>query len=86
MIDKKIYHELIPRADEHNALFVNVQADRYLDLTMLGLSKLRYIKLYQSYISNAAKRKHKIMERKIVCFVGNHHPSTHTQKEESTYR
>lgn len=44
MIDKNIYHKLIPRADEHNALLANVQANRYLDLMMLGLSKLRNIK------------------------------------------
>lgn len=66
MIDKKIYHKLIPRADEHNALLANVQADRYLDLTMLGLSKLCNIKQYQSHISNViARRKYKIINKKI---------------------
>lgn len=86
MTDKKIYYKLIPRADEHNALLVNVQADKYLDLTMLGLSRLCNIKQYQSHISNlTAKRKYKTMERKIAsfvlfCFGGNLIP--HTQKSQ----
>lgn len=78
MIDKKIYHKLIPRADDHNALLVNVQADRYLDLTMLRLSKPRNIKLYQSYISNiTAKRKYKIREKDSL-FCWKPPPNLHT--------
>lgn len=49
MIVKKISYKLIPRADEHKVLLLNVQAERSSDLIMFGLCN---IKQYQSYISN----------------------------------
>lgn len=57
MIVKRIGHKWIPRADEHDALLLNVQADQSSDLTIFGLSKLCKIKQYQSYISTVIPKR-----------------------------